>query len=287
MTVPPVEAPRAVGAVVGNVLGPRPGRAFPSGGTAPDERDRAGVGTGAVVVEGTYAKARSRIVGRGDRCPTARTKRSAPRSSPLSISLSRPHGRRRSLTPTDGWRHFWVRCRARLSLALVGQIGGVGTVFRVFGFLLLVPLALLGIATFERTLQLGIEDIAYARRINTLRRFYFRPGLELDDYLMIPVADHDLSSVIQPGGLVYFHSRWQPFLTNAWVATIINSFLSGVLVGFVAGAAGGQPLHGPNSRGCGLRCYRNSSLPPRGGRVARGASGLTFVPSQKPAARAS
>jgi hypothetical protein len=125
-----------------------------------------------------------------------------------------------------------------IALALVGQIGGVGTVFRVFGFLLLVPLALLGIATFERTLQLGIEDIAYARRINTLRRFYFRPGLELDDYLMIPVADHDLSGVIQPGGLVHFHSRWQPFLTNAWVAAIINSFLTGVLVGFVAGAAG-------------------------------------------------
>jgi hypothetical protein len=45
----------------------------------------------------------------------------------------------------------------------------VGTAFYAFGLILLPTLAVLGLVTFQRTLQ-GIEDYGYARRIARLRR---------------------------------------------------------------------------------------------------------------------
>jgi hypothetical protein len=46
----------------------------------------------------------------------------------------------------------------------------VGTAFYAFGLILLPTLAVLGLVTFQRTLQSGIEDYGYARRIARLRR---------------------------------------------------------------------------------------------------------------------
>jgi hypothetical protein len=126
-----------------------------------------------------------------------------------------------------------------IALAFVGQITGVDSFFRVFGLVLLLPLALVGVATFERTLQLAIEDVGYAMRINRLRRFYFQPGVDLGDYLMAPPEGDDVEAVMRQA-LVHSHSRWQPFLTNAWVAAVVNSFLTGVLVGVVTSVLGGE-----------------------------------------------
>jgi hypothetical protein len=99
--------------------------------------------------------------------------------------------------------------------------------------------AFVGVATFERTLQLAIEEVVYAMRINRLRRFYFRPGVDLGDYLIAPAESDDLPAVMQQG-LAHSHSRWQPFLTNAGIAAVVNSFLTGVLVGFVVSVLGGD-----------------------------------------------
>jgi hypothetical protein len=129
---------------------------------------------------------------------------------------------------------------AVIAVAFVAQIAGDETFFRVFGLVLLVPLAFLGLTTFERTLQLALEDIAYAKRINTLRRFYFRPGIDLDDYLMAPVEDGDVTAMIQQGGPEYLPGGLQGLLTNAGMAAVLNSFLTGVLVGSIVGMAGGN-----------------------------------------------
>jgi hypothetical protein len=121
------------------------------------------------------------------------------------------------------------------------QIAEPDVVFRIFGLIVLVPLAVLGFATFERTLQLALEDVGYARRINRLRRFYFRSGIDLADYLVPPIGEDDRVAIMQQAG-VHLHHRWQPFLTTAGMIGVINCFLVGVVAGFTAEMAGGGVL---------------------------------------------
>ena len=56
---------------------------------------------------------------------------------------------------------------------LVATATGAGGGFFAFGLVLLPTLAFVGLVTLERTLQSGIEDLGYARRIARLRAYYF------------------------------------------------------------------------------------------------------------------
>ena len=61
-----------------------------------------------------------------------------------------------------------------------------GVAFYMFGLILLPALAFVGLATFHRVLQSGLEDLAYARRIAQLRDYYFDHAPELAGYLLSP-----------------------------------------------------------------------------------------------------
>ncbi len=54
---------------------------------------------------------------------------------------------------------------------LVATATGAGGGFFAFGLVLLPTLAFVGLVTFERALQSGIEDLGYARRIARLRAY--------------------------------------------------------------------------------------------------------------------
>ena len=56
-----------------------------------------------------------------------------------------------------------------VALGLVATATHVDTAFYVFGLILLPTLAFVGLVTFERGLQNGIEDRGYAQRIAQLR----------------------------------------------------------------------------------------------------------------------
>jgi hypothetical protein len=60
----------------------------------------------------------------------------------------------------------------------------VGTAFYVFTLIILPTLAFVGLVTFDRVLQSGIEDHGYARRIARLRGYYFEQAPELACYLL-------------------------------------------------------------------------------------------------------
>ena len=66
-----------------------------------------------------------------------------------------------------------------VALGLIAGATGVGAAFTAFGLVLLPTLSFLGLVTFERVLQSGIEDHFYGRRIAQLRSYYFdrSPGL--------------------------------------------------------------------------------------------------------------
>src|SRR3954452_20104346 len=77
-----------------------------------------------------------------------------------------------------------------VALGLVATATRVGTALYAFGLVLLPTLAFVGLVTFERVLQTGIEDKGYARRIALLRGYYFDNAPDLAPYLLsVPPAE--------------------------------------------------------------------------------------------------
>ena len=128
--------------------------------------------------------------------------------------------------------YMGVLSSSLIALALVGQTTGLNRFFYVFGLLLFVPLVILGLFTFERTMQLGLEDVSYATRINRLRRFYFRSSKAIDEYLMPPAQTDDVAAVMAQPGVTYLR-RLQGFTTTAGLIALVNGFLFAILVGFL------------------------------------------------------
>jgi hypothetical protein len=104
-----------------------------------------------------------------------------------------------------------------IALGLVATAAKTGVAFYMFGLILLPTLAFVGLATFHRVLQSGIEDLAYARRIAQLRDYYFDHAPELAGYLLNPAE-----RLPAPGLGI---SLWQQFLTVAGMVAVITAVL--------------------------------------------------------------
>jgi hypothetical protein len=108
-----------------------------------------------------------------------------------------------------------------VALGLVATASSVGTAFYAFGLVLLPTLAFVGLVTFERVLQSGVEDKGYARRIALLRGYYFDNAPELAPYLLsVPPEDRLRVQGIMAG-------RWQEFRTVAGMVALITAVLAG------------------------------------------------------------
>jgi hypothetical protein len=96
-----------------------------------------------------------------------------------------------------------------VALGLIAAATRIGTTFYALGVVLLSTLAFVGLVTFERVLQSGIEDHGYAERIARLRAYYFECAPEITSYL---------ASVPPPRRLAIQGLRagyWQGFRTVA------------------------------------------------------------------------
>jgi hypothetical protein len=71
-----------------------------------------------------------------------------------------------------------------VALGLLATATKVGVAFYAFSPVILPTLAFVGLVTFDRVLQSGIEDHRYARRIAWLRGYYFDQAPELTGYLL-------------------------------------------------------------------------------------------------------
>jgi hypothetical protein len=125
---------------------------------------------------------------------------------------------------------------ALVALGLVATATHLGRAFYAFALVLLPVLAFVGLVTFERTLQSGVEDHGYARRIARLRAFYFDQAPELEPYLLSVGPDERLH--VQ--GL--FGSRGQRWRTIAGMIGVITAALCGSAAGLVAALATGHSL---------------------------------------------
>ena len=115
-----------------------------------------------------------------------------------------------------------------VALGLVATASSVGTAFYAFGLVLLPTLAFVGLVTFERALQSGIEDKGYARRLALLRGYYFDNAPELAPYLLsVPPADR--LRVQGLGG-----DRWQGYRTVAGMVAVVTAVLAGSTAALLA-----------------------------------------------------
>jgi hypothetical protein len=119
-----------------------------------------------------------------------------------------------------------------VALGLVASAGGVGAAFYAFGLVLLPTLAFVGLVTFDRVLQSGIEDFGYAHRIARLRGFYFQYAPGLVDHLASAPSEQRLRLQGLPGG-----RRWQRFLTVAGMVSVVTAVLAGSAAGLGAAVA--------------------------------------------------
>ena len=121
-----------------------------------------------------------------------------------------------------------------IALGLVATAAKTGAAFYIFGLIVLPTLAFVGLATFHRVLQTGIEDLAYARRIAQLRDYYFDHAPELAGFLPNPAE-----RLPTPGLGIRLR---QQFLTVAGMVAVITAALSGSAAGLLAAVASGHSL---------------------------------------------
>src|SRR5215467_12120254 len=121
-----------------------------------------------------------------------------------------------------------------IALGLVATAAKTGAAFYTFGLIVLPTLAFVGLATFHRVLQSGIEDLGYARRIAQLRDYYFDHAPELAGYLLNPAEP-----LPTPGLGIRL---WQQFVTVAGMVAVITAVLAGSAGGLLAAAVSGHSL---------------------------------------------
>jgi hypothetical protein len=119
-----------------------------------------------------------------------------------------------------------------VALAFAGQTSR--TALYTFGLVLFPVLVVLGLTTFNRTLQTSIDDTVYIQRINRLRRFYVEKAPELADYVMRPGPTDAKVDVLGREG--FRAQRWQTLLSVPGTIGVINSVLVGVTGGMAAAA---------------------------------------------------
>jgi hypothetical protein len=123
-----------------------------------------------------------------------------------------------------------------VALGLIATASRVGTAFYAFGLVLLPALTFVGLVTFERALQSGMEDLGYARRIDLLRGYYFDEAPELAPYLM-SVSGPQRLRVLGLG-----EGRWQAFRSAAAMVAVITAVLAGSAIGLLAAVASKHSL---------------------------------------------
>jgi hypothetical protein len=123
-----------------------------------------------------------------------------------------------------------------VALGLIATASKVGAAFYAFGLILLPTLAFVGLVTFDRALQSGIEDFGYAHRIARLRGYYFQYAPELEGYLLSVPPTERLHIQGLRGG------RWQGFLTVAGMVGVVTAVLAGSAAGLLAAVVSGHSL---------------------------------------------
>ena len=120
---------------------------------------------------------------------------------------------------------------AVVALALVGQVSKFGNAFLIFALAILPVVFLLGLITYGRLLQTGVEDVIYARAIGRIHRVYV--GIDPNQAQYFKQTQIDQVGLAAVG---LWKLRWQQFLASAAAIAIVNAVVGGAFIAIVAGA---------------------------------------------------
>jgi hypothetical protein len=126
-----------------------------------------------------------------------------------------------------------------VALGFIGQITEVGDAFNVFALTALPTLYVLGVFTFVRTVENGVEDLMMGRAINRIRNYYLQVAGEEARYFMLSGHD-DALGVMRNMGVSL--ERGQQYFTTGSMIAVINSVVGGGAVAIAVGAITGAPL---------------------------------------------
>jgi hypothetical protein len=125
-----------------------------------------------------------------------------------------------------------------VALALVARGDSTGD-FRLFALVILPALIFLGVVTFVRVIETGIEDAIYAQAINRIRHYYLELAGEDARYFSL-VGNDDMAGGMANMGIA--PSAWRPLFSVASVIALINSMVVGALAGIVVEAIATRPV---------------------------------------------
>jgi hypothetical protein len=170
----------------------------------------------------------------------------APNRQELLTALTTEHfalqgARTQTVSESSGRAALYVSAVSSTLIALgfIGQISEVGDVFDVFALTALPTLYLLGLFTFVRLAQSGVEDILYGRAINRIRGYYLELAGDQRRWFTLSAHDDALGVVrnmgIKPG-------RLQLYFAAAMMIAVINSVVGGSAVALAVGAIADPPI---------------------------------------------
>jgi hypothetical protein len=178
------------------------------------------------------------------------------KASPLLLALTTEHftlqtARSATIAESNGRAILFLGTVSSsvVAIALVGQLSRFGAHFFAFALTLLPALVFLGIATYFRVLQNGLEDLHYARAINRIRKHYLGLDPTAPDLFV-------LSAGQRPSDAMHgaMNPRWQSLFTTAGMIAFVVSLLAGVTSALALGGGLGLPLVASTAVGvgCGL-----------------------------------
>jgi hypothetical protein len=154
-----------------------------------------------------------------------------------------------------------------IALAFVGQISGLGTAFFAFALVLLPTLFFLGLVTFERAMQLGVEDYIYAVGMSRIRHFYVEMVPQAEKYFVGSIHD-DFATTMSPTVFgMPVTLAWQSLLTVPGAIAMVNSVIVGSFAALLVRAFIVESL--ALSVGVGIAAFVVSALLQRRHQIAR------------------
>lgn len=115
---------------------------------------------------------------------------------------------------------------AVIGLSFVAQASRFGDTFFVFALAILPVVFFLGVVTYYRNLQTGVEDVLCAQSMARIRRFFS----EIDPSHGALFRDIELKHIGLRGGGLFSTLWWQQFLSAAATIAIVNSVVGGVFI---------------------------------------------------------
>jgi hypothetical protein len=123
---------------------------------------------------------------------------------------------------------------ALVGLGLTAQVSSAGSVFRVFALVAPPTLFVLGVFTFVRLVEHGIEDFLLGRVINRIRHYYLERAGETARYFMLSGNDDAVGVMANMGMAV---SPRQLYFTAAIAVAVVDAVIGGAAVALAVGIA--------------------------------------------------